>query len=134
MRAACNACAPLPFYETRGPDASLPDRRDRRSYARRRSVLESWGSRGRFRPARLRPEGAVPVSTSSSPLPGAGGGASAPLPAYAAAPRRGGLFVALAAIVALAALGALAVFLIGGRAPATAPPESAPGTRDADAA
>jgi hypothetical protein len=43
------------------------------------------------------------------------------------------LVVALAAIVALAALGALAVFLIGGRAPATAPPESAPGTRDADA-
>ncbi len=75
----------------------------------------------------------MPVSTSSSPVPGAGGGASAPQPAYAAAPRRGALFVALAAIVALAALGALAVFLIGGRAPATAPPESAPGTRDADA-
>jgi hypothetical protein len=43
------------------------------------------------------------------------------------------LFVALAGIVALAALGALAVFLIGGRAPATAPPGSASGTRDADA-
>lgn len=73
------------------------------------------------------------MSTSSSPVPGAGAGTSAPLPAYAAAPRRGALFVALAGIVALAALGALAVFLIGGRAPATAPPESAPGTRDADA-
>ena len=75
----------------------------------------------------------MPVSTSSSPVPGAGGGASAPRPASAAAPRRGALFVALAGIVALAALGALAVFLIGGRAPATAPPDSAPGTRDADA-
>jgi hypothetical protein len=43
------------------------------------------------------------------------------------------LFFALAGIVALAALGALAVFLIGERAPATAPPESVLGTRDADA-
>lgn len=75
----------------------------------------------------------MPVSTPSSPVPAAAGGASAPLPAYAAAPRRGALFFALAGIVALAALGALAVFLIGERAPATAPPESAPGTRDADA-
>lgn len=75
----------------------------------------------------------MPVSVPSSPVPAAAGGASAPLPAYAAAPRRGALFVALAGIVALAAMGALAVFLIGERAPATAPPESAPGTRDADA-
>ena len=75
----------------------------------------------------------MPVSTPSSPVPTAAGGASAPLPAYAAAPRRGALFAALAGIVALAALGALAVFLIGERAPASAPPGSALGTRDADA-
>jgi hypothetical protein len=40
---------------------------------------------------------------------------------------------ALAGIVALAALGALAVFVIGGRAPATEPPGSAAGTRADDA-
>jgi hypothetical protein len=43
------------------------------------------------------------------------------------------LFVALAGIVTLASLGASVVFLVGERAPATVPPESAPGTRDADA-
>ncbi len=75
----------------------------------------------------------MPVSTPSSPVPGAGGSASPLPPAYAAAPRRGALFVALAAIVALAALGALALFVVGGRAPATAPQGSAPDTRDADA-
>jgi len=55
------------------------------------------------------------------------------VPAYAAAPRRGGLFVALAGIVALAAIVALAIFATGGRVPATESPGSTPGARADDA-
>jgi hypothetical protein len=39
-------------------------------------------------------------------------------PAYAAAPRRSGLLYAIAGIVALAAVAALAIFMLGGRSPA----------------
>lgn len=69
-------------------------------------------------------------SPSAPPAPPRSGGAPSSVPAYANAPRRSGLLVALAGIVALAAAGALAIFLFG----ATAPPMTAASKRSGDEA
>lgn len=52
-------------------------------------------------------------------------------PAYAAAPRRSGLLYAVAGIVALAAVAALAIFMLGGRSPG--PVVATPDVRSNDA-
>ncbi|HEY8244219.1 MAG TPA: hypothetical protein VII68_12215, partial [Casimicrobiaceae bacterium] len=52
-------------------------------------------------------------------------------PAYAAAPRRSGLLYAVAGIVALAAVAAVAIFMLGGRSPA--PVVVTPDARGGDA-
>ena len=67
------------------------------------------------------------VSFPSPPSPSAG---SAAAPAYASAPRRGGLLVAVAGIVVVAAIAAAAIFMTGGRAPAPAPSVGATGAPD----
>jgi len=58
-------------------------------------------------------------------------------PAYAAAPRRSGLLYAIAGIVALAAVAALAIFMLGGRSPAplvVTPESRGDGPKSPDAA
>lgn len=69
-------------------------------------------------------------SPSAPPASPRSGGPPSSVPAYANAPRRSGLLIALAGIVALAAAAALAVFLFG----ATAPPMTAATKRSGDEA
>jgi hypothetical protein len=56
------------------------------------------------------------VPSASNPLQDTGSSAA---PAYAAAPRRTGLLIALAGVVVVAAIAAVAIFMTGARAPGT---------------